>query len=389
MVNKFFKLVIYVLFLFCHLIGQSGLIIMSPEPESTITGESILIAVSLIASEDINPNNISLFIDEEEITDITYIDSDVLSCLLENVEPGVHEVSLIVDGGAENLSWKFSTTSDVSELNYNGRIRTSTSIDRIDNQNLNINKINLDFKGSAYEWLEFNTNLKLTTQENILNQPRNIYGFRFGVKEFFTLNIGDANPRISYFTMNGKRIRGIDANLRLGWFNFHYVQGELNRAIQGDLTKAYSYDIETDDFGDQYLALQRSGYTFKQDVLASRFSLGSGEKFEWGLSFLKVKDDIYSIQDSLPNAEILYTPNATGESIVELDSGIVYKISDLGTQALILEGSDWAGQSPKDNIVFGTDMGMNLLNKHIRIDGEIAFSMMNNNIWEGPLSLKE
>ena len=389
MANKFFKIIGYVLFLFHYLIGQSGILIMSPDPESTVSGKDLLIAVSLIAKSDLDPTKVSLFLDGENITENSYIDSDILSCLIDNIEPGNHEIKLVIDETVESLNWNFSSIIDESELNYNGRIQTSSSFDRIDNQNLNINKITVNFKGTAYEWLKFKTNLKLTSQENLLDQPRNIYGFRLDVKEYLTLNIGDVNPRISHFTMNGKRIRGLDVNLNLGWLNFQFIKGELNRAVQGSLSNAYSFNVETDDFGEQYLALQRSNYTFKQDVLASRFSLGSWQNFEWGFSFLKAKDDINSIQDSLPRAEILYTPSTNFGSISDLDSGVVYMISELGTRAVILDRSDWSGQSPKDNIVIGTDMGINLFNKNIRLDGEVAFSMINNNIWDGPLSLAE
>ena len=50
----------------------------------------------------------------------------------------------------------------------------------------------LDFKGSAFEWLTFKTNLKMTSQENQLYQPRNIYGFSMGVKDI--LNIINSEP---------------------------------------------------------------------------------------------------------------------------------------------------------------------------------------------------
>ena len=79
---------------------------------------------------------------------------------------------------------------------------------------------------------KFKTNLKLTSQENLLDQPRKIYGFRGDVKEYLTLNIGDVNPRISHFTMNGKGIRGLDVNLNLGWLNFQFIKGELKKVIR-------------------------------------------------------------------------------------------------------------------------------------------------------------
>ena len=48
-------------------------------------------------------------------------------------------------------------------------------MDQIDDQTLNINKMTLDFKGSAYDWLNVRTNLKLTSQENSLYQPGHLW----------------------------------------------------------------------------------------------------------------------------------------------------------------------------------------------------------------------
>ena len=98
-------------------------------------------------------------------------------------------------------------------------------MDQIDDQTLNINKMTLDFKGSAYDWLSMRTNLKVTSQENSLYQPRNIYGLQLGLKDILTLRLGDSNPRVSHFTMNGKRIRGMDLDFSFEWFNFRYLQG--------------------------------------------------------------------------------------------------------------------------------------------------------------------
>jgi len=373
--------------LFCGvLLGQSGVLIMSPEPGSQVTGDNVLIAASLFGVSNINPSTITLLLDGEDITDQAYVDADMVSCLLDKIGPGVHEVNLTLGGMAAPKKWSFTAMLKDPSVNYSGRIRSSSSMDQIDDQTLNISKLMVDFKGSAYEWFSFRTNLKMTTQENELYQPRNVYGFSLGVKDYVTLNLGDANPRLSHFTMNGKRIRGLDAQVKYAWFNLRFVQGEINRAVQGDLAKAYSYTIDNDDFGEKYLSLNRSGYTFKQNVLSGRLALGRGEKFQWGLNFMKARDDTNSVTQILTNAEIVYSPDATG-SVSGLDSGVVYTISELGTKAHFLEGKNWAGDGPKDNLVVGTDLGISLFNKRLRLDSELAFSLTNTNIWGGPLTL--
>ena len=369
------------------LLSQSDVLIMSPEPNSEISGYDVLIAISTFGMKGINPNNIQLLLDGEDISDLAYMDEDMVTCLLDQLEPGLHQIQIFIGGGGPK-TWSFTTTLREPTLKYSGRIRSSSSMDQIDDQTLNISQVMVNFKGSAYEWMKFKTNVKITTQEQALYQPRNVLGFEITLKDYATINVGDSNPRLSHFTMNGKRIRGLNANIKWSWFNLHFVQGEINRAIEGDLKKAYSYSIDTDDDGTKFLSLSRNGYTFEQNVMAGRLALGRGEKFQWGLNFMKARDDTNSVTQELNNAEIVYSPDATG-SVSGLDSGVVYTISELGTKAHYLEGKNWAGDGPKDNLVVGTDLGISLFNKRLRLDGELALSMTNNNIWGGPLTLAQ
>jgi len=366
--------------------AQSGVLIMSPEPESTVSGDNVLIAASLIGITNLNSNSVKVLLDGMDVTDQAYVDSDMISCLLDDVEPGYHEIGLFIDGIP--TQWSFSVIEEEASLKYSGKIRSSSSMDQVDDQTLNINKMTMDFKGSAFEWLTLKTNLKMTSQESNLYQPRNIYGLQLGVKDIITLRLGDSNPRVSHYTMNGKRIRGMDLDFSYGWFNFRFLQGEINRAVQGDLSKAYSFDIDTDDYGEKYISLDRSGYTFTQNVSSARISLGRGEIFQWGFNYMKARDDTSSVDSVLSDAVIFYEANETG-SVEGLTSGNTYTIDQLGTMAKVLDGSDWSGNGPKDNLVVSTDIGMNLFSKRVRLDGEIAFSMTNNNIWGGPLSLAE
>ena len=380
------KIIIYLVMLTAILWSQSGVLIMSPNPGEEISSNDILIAVSFYRMNGVNPGDIKLTLDGQDITSQAFIDSDIISCLVDNLDPGEHQVTLVLGGPVRPETWSFSVAMKEPALEYSGRIRSGSSVDQIGDQSLNISQVMLNMKGTAYEWLKFRTNVKLTTQENLLYQPRNVYGFSFALQDFATLNLGDSNPRISYFTMNGKRIRGMDANLKIGWFNAHLVQGEINRAVQGASEKAYEYTIDTDDEGTKYLSLGRSGYTFKQNVLSGRLALGRGEKFQWGLNFMKARDDTTSVTQVLDDATIVYSPDATGY-VAGLDSGTVYTIRDLGSIVQFQDGANWSGAGPKDNIVLGTDLGIYLDNKRILLEGELAFSLTNNNIWGGPLTL--
>ena len=384
--SSFLKVLSIFFILTNYTMGQSSVLIMSPEPDSKIAGDNILIAASFIGISDFDPNSIKLLVDGIDLTDKAYIDSDMISYTYEDIELGNHRIDLIIDDNSQPTSWNFVSLLKDSDVSYSGRIKSSSSLDQVDDQSLNINKLTIDFKTSAYNWIDIKTNIKMTSQENVLYQPRNIYGLNIGLKDIVTLKLGDSNPRISNYTINGKRIRGLDLNFKLGLFNFHYLQGEINRSVQGGLYNAYTYDIDTDDNGEKYIALNRSSYTFKQNLSSARLALGRGELFQWGVSYMKARDDTNSVDAIIPNAEIIYSPGLV-DTIQGLDSGSVYAISELGAKAKIIDSKNWSGTGPKDNLVVSSDLGMNLFDKRLRLDGEVAFSMTNNNIWGGPLTL--
>jgi len=80
---------------------------------------------------------------------------------------------------------------------------------------------------------------------------------------------------------------------------------------------------------------------YKQMVYGWRFKAGNARRFLWALSFLKVKDD----KDSI---------TGTG-----------------------------AGETPKDNIVLGTDFTLSLINGKVRIKAEANESLLNEDITDG------
>jgi len=386
MVTSFKKPLFSLLFSLQALLGFTDVIVMNPEPDSEVSGENLLIAASFIGINNVDPGRIRLIVDGNDFTEESFIDNDMLTCLIDFMEPGTHKIDLFVLDMAEPISWEFTSTSIENPIKYSGRIKSSSSLDQIDDQNLSINKLNIDFSGSAMDWLTFNSSIKVTSQENQLYQSRNVYGFNFGINEIFNFRIGDSNPRISHYTLNGKRIRGLEFGLNYKWLSIKYVKGELNRAVQGSIDNAYSYTVKTDTSGSKYLALDRSGYTFKQNLSTFRLALGEGDKFQLGLNLLKARDDTSSVNYRINDAQIYYEPTSLG-SVDGLDSGKVYSLSQLDDKAKIIDPQNWSGIGPKDNIVLSSDMGINLFSKRLRLDGEVAFSMTNNNIWGGPITL--
>tara|TARA_B100001996_G_scaffold346691_1_gene303786 strand:- start:796 stop:3036 length:2241 start_codon:yes stop_codon:yes gene_type:complete len=378
-------------FIFTIIIGvvrpQANILIMSPNPNEEISNSEVLIAVSFYQIEEIIPSEIHLSVDGKEFSSKAFIDKDMLSCLVDGLSPGKHRITLILGSRMRPKMWSFYVTGEREVTSeYSGRIRSGSSVEQIDKQSLNISHVAFETKGRMDEGFSFKSNIKLTTQESKLYQARNIFNLGLNFNDYVKINFGDTNPRISFFTLNGKRIRGFDIKMKYGFLNFQIVKGKINRAVQGDLENAYNYSIETKDNGRKFISLKRAGYTFEQNLTVGRFALGRGKNFQWGLNLLKARDDTSSVKTKLEGASIIYNPSSFG-SISGLTAGSTYLVNELGSNGEFKSGEYWSGTTPKDNLVIGSDIGIYLANKRILIEGEVAFSLTNNNIWGGPLTL--
>ena len=371
----------------CFARSQENIIIMSPNPNEEISTSEILIAVSFYQIDEIIPSEIHLSVDGKELSSKAFIDKDMLSCLVDGLSPGKHRITLILGSRMRPKMWSFYIRGE-KELTseYSGRIRSGSSVEQINDQSLNISHVTFETKGRMAQGFSFKSNIKLTTQESELYQARNIFNLGLNFNDYAKINFGDANPRISFFTLNGKRIRGLDINMKYGFLNFQIVKGKINRAVQGDLESAYTYSIDTKENGRKFISLKRTGYTFEQNLTVGRFALGRGKNFQWGLNLLKARDDTSSVKTKLEGASIIYNPSSFG-SVSGLTAGSTYLVNELGSNGEFKSGEYWSGTAPKDNLVVGSDIGIYLANKRILIEGEVAFSLTNNNIWGGPLTL--
>jgi hypothetical protein len=78
----------------------------------------------------------------------------------------------------------------------------------------------------------FNMRFYLTADENGNEQPRNRYSFKVDDKGRSGFEIGDTLPTLSALTMNGLRLRGLNAWTKLGALDFNFAQGEARRGTR-------------------------------------------------------------------------------------------------------------------------------------------------------------
>ena len=366
--------------------SKSPILILSPAPGERVLETDILIAASFFNLDSGAVEQVYLAVDGRDISQSLFITPEMMSVIIPTMESGKHHITLAVDSlRTLKKTWSFTVIKEdipPPVFTWNGKLTTRGNIDRMDEEELSVGQTNLSLKGTVWDWLTFRTMLRVTTEESPYLQPRNKaeFGVKFG--KYAEVNIGDFYPRFSFLTLNGKRIRGADLKLKLGWFNLDLLYGDVNRDIQGEMDKAYASAI----IGPSEITLDRTGYTFQQNVWGVHLGLGHGKKFRFGLNAVKVKDDAGSINSHVNNANIA----VESDTVFYIPDGN-YTLDELtsltGGNVVVANPSEWSGATPQDNIVFGTDVGVYLDKKRFLWEAEVSLSLLNRDHRSGALTL--
>jgi len=273
---------------------RSDIVILSPEEGEIVAAEEVLLAFSLFNMIDVDMTSISLTLDGISVTNQTEISDDVIMYRPLNVKPGLHTARLNMSNQFGDpyatVIVNFTVVKSIEEakriFKYNGRVITETNSEQVRGIRQNISFLRASASGS-YDWLSFKAKAFVTSQEDPTRQPRN--RLSLGLKtSVFDLTVGDINPRFSELSLQGKRVRGVEANLKLKYFNTHIIYGQTERAIEGTISAT------PDTLDDGVLQYSRSGYTYDRNLLAVRPYFGSGKNFQLGFSLLKARDDCRS-----------------------------------------------------------------------------------------------
>lgn len=373
-------------------VGVEGadVLILSPEPREVYLPEDVVIAVSLFNVQDLDTSSIRLLVDRQDVTAQTDVTADLVTYTPPALSTGAHQVEIHMNRASGSpympVAWRFMVTRKASltterAFRQSGSFTPAYRKDDIDGQLLEVSSVKLSYRG-GWDWLRFRTNMKLTSQEDPFKPPRNRYSASFQTP-LLTLGIGDVTPRIDRFGMDGKRLRGYDANLTLGLFNLRVARGQLERVIQGRPEAAFkvaSYDSKTDS-----LFVSRAGYAFRRDITAIRPSFGSGQRFELAFSFIKAKDNIVSV-DRIVDDGIVTIDSSTAADADWINDTLrtaTYQNLDnlVGSKIRPLE-KDWEGRSPQDNLVIGSSLSFALNQRRLVFQSGFSFSMLNKNIWD-------
>ncbi len=374
---------------------EADILILSPEPGDVFLPDEVVIAVSLFNVRDLDASSIRILVDRQDVTTQAEVTADLVSYNPPALRVGSHQVEVHMNSSSgsayEPVAWRFlvsrkATVTTERAFRQSGAITPAYRRDDIDGQLLEVGSMRLSYRG-GWDWLRFRSNMKLTSEQDPYKPHRNRYSARFSTP-LLTLGIGDVTPRLNRFSLDGKRLRGYDANFTLGLINLRVAQGELERTIQGRPEAA----IVVTDFANDSLTVSRAGYAFRRDILAVRPSIGSGQLFELSFSLIKAKDIIGSVKRFVDDGIVQIDSSVAADADWIDDSlrTITYQnLENLVGSKLWVPEKDWRGKSPQDNVVIGSSLSLALNQRRFVVQSGFALSMFNKNIWDPVLSFKE
>jgi hypothetical protein len=344
-------------------------LILSPDQNEILPLEDLLISVSIIdLPEYIDKEATRVFIGTTDISQYTLITDEVLLSVPANIPgfelfPGRYQTRIeYMDSTGtvrHNLSWNFTIPSPVSSIiareyfTYNVSLRGESRNETIAGDTRWYNRTSMSMIGRL-PWVRFSSNLHITNEERATRQPQNRYSLNADTR-WGRLSIGDTYPRLPSLIMNGRRLRGFNGSIELGYFNLDFATGQTIRRIDGRQLYTMSTD-SLDDQGQYVLPppnsklINDSTYavfnygTYARNLTVIRPSFGTGRPVQMGFTYLASKDDV---------------------------------------------GSIGYGNKPGQNLVLGSDLSVSVDNGRIELYGQIAGSIQNTDISGGNLTGEE
>lgn len=267
-------------------------LILSPDKTDQLLPSDIYISISFVyASDRIDRKKTKIFFDNIDVSalavnigELTIVSPEALP---KTIAVGSHKLRIDVYDATNAPYHSVERTISVVTEQQAEAIREQVQY----SANAQAEARNEDIKGTqtlykrlnaranaSYGILKTTGNIQLTSEEQDDRQPQNRYFLGIDAK-YARLGIGDAYPRFPSAVMDGRRIRGITADLLLGAFNVNFAEGEIIRRVDPDSSQG------------------RLSPTLKRSLTAIRPSFGKGENFQFGFTYLKAKDDFDSSRD--------------------------------------------------------------------------------------------
>ena len=126
-----------------------------------------------------------------------------------------------------------------------------------------------------------------------------------------------------------------------------------------------------------------------------RFSGELFSKVKFGLHYLKAKDEIGSINNTIDNYGTFYVDSSASSGLlIDIPTGNYtydeFLLVAQNNNALVdLGDTKWNYRDPEDNLVIGFDLGTIMDKRRLDFNFTWNVSFFNRDIWDGPMSLSE
>lgn len=380
------------------MLATPDVLILSPEPSELVRPDNVVIAVSLFSAPQVDSATIRIELDGVDQTEASIIESGIISLTPGPLMDGLHTVVLHMGTSygmqMEPLTWAFTVTSGlesiIEEFSYGGNLGSRVSHESLSGVNYDVTELT----GEGFVSLpfaEFKGSFRQTSRESKYQQPQDRMSGTFKMSEYVDVRIGDFNPRLSPFLIDGRRVRGTGVFLDVPWLRFQYVKGELNHLIQNqegvdNTFKFLSNELTTDSTGTSTYTLDRVGYTFQRNMTALKLSVGPKYGLHAGIHVLQARDDPTTVAKELGNYSFTVDSSATGLEAGTYSYNDFLSTVDAAGNKVELKSTHWGGDTPQDNLVFGFDMGSTFDDRKLTIGFSWNMSLFNRDIWDGVMT---
>jgi len=389
---------------------EADILILSPEDGAIVNPEEVVISVSLFNAPTVDQSDYILLLDGKDVTSESIIDGDVLSMVPSDIGVGLHRIELLFKTtfGIDiyPVSWSFNISKGISDISnsftYKGSLNAVNSSNTASSITLDDKIYSGKFDGEL-SWIKGRYSFRQSSRDNIYSQALNRSTLALQITDYLKIENGDVYPSFSPFLLDGKRVDGRHIRAEFdyafdlwkwelfGSLELQTVFGEFNRGVQFQQGKGGAYEILTadtdisDSTGSRVFKISRTGYTFPQDVVATRIGFSFLNKYSGGLHFLKAKDDYKKI-NIIPNysSQLEVDSTITGDSILHSYS-LAQLIDSLQIQGdtLLVKPKNWENGTPKENLVIGLDWETAMDNRKLLFQMGWNMSLTNSNIWGG------
>jgi hypothetical protein len=321
---------------------SAGVVYAGTEPELNILspkrgeeipfGKDVVIAISIYDPDgDADKNSIEFEVDGTEITQNAQISVFLATYpLKDEATSGRHTFTFTIsdnEGNTNEIDGFFNISPEPKKervVSANGSIRAGSEYDDGADQAV-LGILDAYVYGRLSDTIDYSASAYVTNEDSLDGQR--VSSFRLNLfMPFMGLVLGDATPSFSTYTIDGMQVRGVHALPQFGGFGMELLFGQsLNKVTESQYTP-----------------------TFSQRIYGVRIKAGQKERFLWGLSFLKVKDQT----DSLSSALAASAP------------------------------------PPQENLVLGTDFTLSLMDGIFVLEAEANESMLNTDITTGSTMLE-